>query len=409
MAVMVVLSTLANGVNYASSLVFSRVLEPVGFGELTSLLALSLVLAVPLGAAQTIVAERVAVARAAGDDTRVGWLIRHALGHVAMLGAIVGVLYVVSIPLVVSVLDIRQPGPVIALAPLVVLSFINPVTFGVLQGLERFVALGVVMFAVAGSRLLFGVPWALAGGGPGGAIAGQALGLLTVHLLTLWSLHRLLIARGTGAASSGLRRRLDVTALSASGAFVSFAILANLDLLLARLYLDGESAGIYAAIATVAKVVIFLPSAVALIMVPIAARAHARQGDSSRILKTSAGIVALAATACAVPAALAPELVVDVMFGAGYDAAKPGVLPAVLAGAGLAMLNLICIYTVAIRDRRWLWLLVGGVALQVAGIASFHDSPQQIAWVQVGVAGAVLLSNELLFHSLVPRWRRSRS
>ncbi|MDP9136342.1 MAG: hypothetical protein M3N56_16115, partial [Actinomycetota bacterium] len=148
------------------------------------------------------------------------------------------------------------------------------------------------------------------------------------------------------------------------------------------------------------------PSTVAIIMVPRAARAQAAQGNSSRVLKLSGLAVAATALICTLPAILAPGLVIEVMFGPGYEAAEPGVLPAVLAGTGLAMLNLLCIYTVAIRDRRWLWLLVGGVALQVVAIAVFHASPQQIAWAQVSVATAVLIANELMFHSLIPRPRR---
>jgi O-antigen/teichoic acid export membrane protein len=310
---------------------------------------------------------------------------------------------------VIGVLNIREPGPALALAPLVVLSFINPVTWGVLQGLQRFTALGMVMFAVAASRLLFGLPWALAGGGPGGAIGGQALGLLAVHVGAFFSLRNLLIRRGTGAATSGLRRRLDLPGISASATFVGFAILSNLDLVLARIYLTSHDAGIYAAIATVAKVVIFLPSAVAVIMVPNAARAEALEGTSSRVLKLSGAAVAGAAALCALPCIVAPGLVVDVMFGSRYQAAESGVLPAVLAGAGLAMLNLLCTYTVAIRDRRWLWLLIGGVVLQVALISLFHDSPQQIAWAQAGAALVVLAANELVLHRLVFRTRRRGS
>lgn len=405
LASVAVLTTAANVVNYASSLVFSRVLGPVGFGELTSLLALAMVLAVPLGAAQVVVAERVAVAREAGDDARVGYLVRHALGHVAALGLLVGGIFVAAIPLIVDGLDIRQPGPVIALAPFVVLQFINPVTCGVLQGLERFAALGVVLFAIASSRLIFGVPWAATGGGAGGAIAGQAIGLLAVHVLTAFSLRHLLIRRGTGAASSGMRRRLDVTALSASGAFVGFAVISNLDLVLARVFLDPEQAGVYAAVATVAKVVIFLPSVVAVIMVPKAARAHVT-GDAARVLKPAGAAVLAVVAACLIPALVAPGMIVDVMFGSGYEEAESGVLPAVLAGAALAMLNLLVTFTVAIRDRRWLWLLAGGVALQIAAIGLFHDSPAEVAWAQAAAAVFVLVANELLFHSLVPRPRR---
>jgi O-antigen/teichoic acid export membrane protein len=406
MAAMVVLYTAANVVNYSSSFVFSRILEPVGFGELTSLLALSLVLAVPTGAAQTVVAERVAVANAAGDLDRVRYLIRLGLGHVAAIAAVVGLVYVACIPLVIEVLGIRQPGPAIALAPLVVLTFIGPITVGVLQGLERFAALGFVIFGIAVSRLAFGVPWALGGGGAGGAIAGQALGIFVVTACVGIYYRNLLIGRGTGAATRGIRRRIDLHGLSASGAFVAFALISNLDLILARVYLDGEQAGIYAALSTVAKVVIFLPTAVAMIMVPSAARAHAATGTSARVLRMSAALVAASGLLVALPSAIAPGLIVELMFGPDYDAATSGVLPATLAGAGLAMLNLLCIYSVAIRDRRWMFLLVGGVGLQVAAISLFHGSPTQIAWAQAVIALAVLVANELLFHALLPLRRK---
>jgi O-antigen/teichoic acid export membrane protein len=405
MAAMAVLSTVANILNYASSLVFSRVLEPIGFGELTSLLALSIVLAVPLGAAQTVVAERITRARLAGEEDRVRYLIRYALGHVTVLSLIVGVIYVACIPLVVQVLDVREPGPAIALAPLVVLTFLNVVSQGVLQGMERFTAFGVLLFGMAISRLAFGVPWAYAGGGAGGAIAGQALGILVVNIALAWRYRDWLIGRGSGAASRGARRKLDLAGISASGAFVGFALLSNLDLVLARVYLDNHDAGVYAALATVAKVMIFLPSAVAVLMVPSAARAHAETGSGGRVLRLCAVLVAGAAVVCAIPALVAPDLVLKVMFGGGYEAAVDGVLPAVLAGAGLAMLNIVCVYSVTIRDRRWMFLLVGGVGLQIVALGLFHSSPEEIAWVQATVALVVLLVNEALFHSVRPRRR----
>lgn len=404
---MAVLATVANVVNYASGLVFSRVLEPVGFGELTSLLALAMVIAVPLGAAQTVVAERVATARAAGDEQRLRYLIRLALGHVAALGLAAGALYVVAIPLVIEVLDIREPGPAIALAPFIVLSFVSPVALGVLQGMERFMAFGLVILAIAASRIAFGVPWALSGGGAGGAIAGQALGLLVVSVGVGWRYKAWLLRRGTGAATRGLTRRLDLAALSASGAFVAFALLSNLDLLLARVYLDGHDAGIYAALATVAKVVIFLPSAVAVILVPLTVRDRATLGSGQRTLRISAAVVAATAAISVVLAVLIPGLVVRVMFGAEYEAAKAGVLPAVLAGAGLAMLNLLCVYSVAIRDRRWMIVLVSGLLVQVLAISLLHDSPVQVAWAQATVGLVVLIINELAFHPLVWRPRTS--
>lgn len=406
MLAMVVLTSLANALNYASSLVFSRVLAPVGFGELTSLLALSVVVSVPLGAAQTVVAERVSVASAMHDSDRLRYLVRYAVGHVAAVGAVVTAIYVACIPLVVGVLSIREPGPALALAPLIMISFITPVTAGVLQGLERYVAFGALLIATAASRLLFGIPWVVAGGGAGGAIGGQAGGIAVVTLIVGWRYRRLVRPRGSGAARSGLRRRVDLRAVAASGAFVGFALLSNLDILLSRLWLSIYHAGIYAAIATIAKIVIFLPSAVAVIMVPNAARAHAADGSSRRVLRFSALAIGGTAALCLIPAVLMPDVIVRVMFGEDYREAAAGVLPAVLAGSLLAVLYLLCVYSVTVRDHRWPLLLVAGVAVDVGAIGVFHASPASVIWAHAGAILVVLVANELFFTSLLPRrWR----
>lgn len=409
MTIMALLTAFANLLNYTSNLVFSRVLEPVGFGELTSLLALAVVISVPLAAAQTIIAEQIARARAARDVDRIRYLIRLSVGHVSTIAALVTAAYVFCIPLVMSALEIREPGPAIALAFLIPVTFFLPVVCGVLQGLELYIAFGVLLAATASSRLIFGVPWSLlAEGGAGGAIAGQALGLAVVLVLVGWRYRQLMPRRGSGAARRGLTRRLDLGEVTASGAFIGFALLSNLDLLLVRFYLDSTEAGVYAALATIAKIVVFFPAAVAVIMVPRAARAHAGESASSlRVLRVAALITLGAAIAVAVPGAVAPELLVSSMFGHDYEAAVGGVVPALVSGSLLAMLYLVCVYSVTIRHRRWVLLLVGGIALQVGLISLFHGAPAHVMWAQAATIALVLVANELLFHSLIPRRRGS--
>jgi hypothetical protein len=103
----------------------------------------------------------------------------------------------------------------------------------------------------------------------------------------------------------------------------------------------------------------------------------------------------------AVPAALAPHLLLRTMFGGKYLGVSGGVLPIVCAGAGLALLYLLVVYTVAIQDRRWVWLLASGVVVQVVSIAALHSSPVQIAVVQACVVVAVLIANEVIFHPVL--------
>ena len=406
-AVMVVLTTVASATNYASTLVFSRLLEPARFGDLTALLALSVVLAVPAGAAQTLIAERVAVLAAEGRTHELRYLIRHAFAHVQTLALVGGCVYALAIPIVTASLDLEGPGPAVALLPLLVSSFLIPVAFGILQGLDRFVALGVVTVLSAGSRIALGVPFVAVTGGAGGVLAAQAVGNILTLLLVGWLLREHLLRAGTGAATAGIRRRVDLTTLYAGAAFVAFALLSNLDVVLAKLFLSREESGHYAALSTLAKVILFLPAAVAVVMVPNAARARRSTGSSTRVLRVAAALVVATALGVALPAALVPEFVLTLMFGPAYAGAAPGVVPIVASGTGLALLYLIVVYSVAIRDRAWVRVLLAGVVAQAGGIALFHDSAVEVATAQAVAVAFVLVVNEVWFHSLVWRGRRA--
>jgi O-antigen/teichoic acid export membrane protein len=409
--IMMALTLLASGVNYASNLIFSRVLTPAGYGDFTALIALTVIVAVPSGAAQTIVADRLAAYGAAGDRTTIAYLIRHAAAHVLVYATVLGTLYLAAIPLINSVMDLQSSGSAVALAPMLVLSFFTPVAFGILQGLERYTALGLVMLWIAISRILFGVPWALSdfGHGPGGAFLGMAVGNLTALVVVWWIVRHQRAPAGTGAARAGAKRKVDAKTIAAGGAFVGFAFLSNFDVILAKLVLDSHGSGEYAALATVEKILVFLPGAVALLMVPSAAKARAGTGDAARVLRISALAVLAATVIVALPAVLAPRFVIETMFGPDYAEASGGVPPIALAGLGLALMYLLVVYTVAIKDRRWVLLLAGGMVLQVVAILLYHDSPAQVATAQAVTVWLVLLVNEILFHPLVRarRWVRA--
>ena len=84
---------------------------------------------------------------------------------VLYLAVLVSLVYAACIPLVVSAMDLEQPGPAIALTAFIGLAFLQPIALGVLQGMERFAAFGFMQLAIAVSRIALGVPWVLAGGG----------------------------------------------------------------------------------------------------------------------------------------------------------------------------------------------------------------------------------------------------
>jgi O-antigen/teichoic acid export membrane protein len=403
-AVMVILSTVAGGINYASNIVFSRMLTPSTYGELTALFSLVVIITVPTSAAQILIAERLATLRAQDNFGRIRYLLRYAGSHVALLSLFVGVIYAAAIPLVVQILHIAILGPALATLPLLVVSFFVSFCQGVLQGLERFRTLGFMLVTAAAGRIVVGVPWALfAGGGAGGPLAGQALGNVAVILATWWAVRDLHLPRGTGAARSGFRRRIDARALWASLGFVAFSLLSNFDVILAKAFLQPAASGRYAALVTIERMILFLPGAVAIVTVPRAARARVAAVDQTRVLRTAALVVGASVVVAIIPAAIDPRAVLVLMFGHSYAGAAGGVLPIVIAGGGFAMLDLLIAYTVSIGSRKPTYVLLGMLPLQAAAISIFHQSAVEIAIVQAVIVTIAIVGNEIVGHPLLRR------
>jgi O-antigen/teichoic acid export membrane protein len=401
------LSVVAGVLNYGSNIIFARLLKVSAYGDLTSLLSLFVVISVPLAAAQTRVAERTAAHTAAGDHERVRVVLRHAQAHMATLGVVATVLYCALIPLIVSALSLTNAMSAVALAAMIFIGFMFPALQGALQGLERWVVFGAVGLALGVGRLVFGVPLALLTGGAGGAIAGQALGMLVVLVAVVWVLRDQLRRGAGGAARSGIRRRPDVRGVSAGAAFVLFAVIANCDVVFAKLWMSPTEAGHYAALSTIGKIITYLPAAVAVVFVPSAAATSGHPERRARVLQGAALLVGAISLLAMIPAAADPHLLVRVMFGHSYASIAGGVVPIVVAGGGLALLYLLVTFSVVIDDRRWALLLVLGVTMQALGIGLFHASVTQVATVQAATVVTLLLINELGFHALIPRRRHA--
>ena len=169
--------------------------------------------------------------------------------------------------------------------------------------------------------------------------------------------------------------------MAAGGAFVGFAFLSNFDVILAN-----SSSTVTRPASTPrwrrwrrsssSSQALWLSDGAR------AAKARAGTGDAAPLLRVSALAVLAATIGVALPAVLAPHFVIETMFGPDYDDASGGVPPIALAGLGLALMYLLVVYTVAIKDRRWVLLLIEKNGVQVAAILLYQGFPAQVATAQ---------------------------
>ena len=442
----------ANAGNYAFNVVMAFLLGPEAYGALAALLALVLVGSVPGLALQAVVARRVALAGSGrapsgGSWPGVGWLVGRAGLALALLTVAIG-------PGLVLFLHLDSAVPVLwlalALAPTPLLFAVQ----GLLQGRERFGALAAVLLAGAGVKLAIGLALVAAGLGVSGAMAGVAAGGLLAALagLRLAARGSGVAAPAAGSPGQGaVDRRGDQpsgqgavdsrgsqpsgSATLPSGAppperavaarperaagarpegvagarpsstwwrevggattgLLGLFLLANVDVLLARHYLDRAAAGRYALGAVVAKIAFWAPQFVVTVIFPRLVGAT----DPRRLLGGSALLIAGFGGLLAGGLAVADRvgLIVPVL-GGGYEGLGP-LLPVFAAlGTGLALVQLLLFEGIATRDRRMGRAVVVALVAEVALIAGpLHGSVGQVAGAALAVVAALAVAGWLL-------------
>lgn len=374
-------SMLANIAAYLLHLPASRWLGPEGYGAFAALLSAQLLVAVPSLALQAVVAREL-VRGVPAEAVR-------SLGRrVALLVAFIAALAVLPVSLL---LDTPLAATAAALAPGPVLCLLATEQ-GLLQGAERFRALGVVLASAGAGKVVPAVAVLAAGGGVGTALAAGAVGVAVAWLVAfrIVAAHPGSSARETAPSSPGV-----AAVLAAGQVQLVMMALTSVDLLLARALLSPEDAGRYALGAVAAKAAFWLPQAVGTVLYPRMADPAGHRGAVRSAVGVLLGIGAVVVLGAAAAAPLVPVLV-----GADYQPVA-GLLWAFAAlGVTLSVLQAFLLATIA-SDRTveagiaWCGLALTAVAVWLA--------PREVA----GVLGAAL--GVVVVTTLVAGWRTFRT
>jgi O-antigen/teichoic acid export membrane protein len=188
---------------------------------------------------------------------------------------------------------------------------------------------------------------------------------------------------GTGRPGAGWWREVG----SATTGLLGLFLLANVDVLLARHYLDRAAAGRYALGAVVAKIAFWAPQFVVTVIFPRLVGV----ADPRRLLGGSAWLIAGFGGLLAGGLVLADGLgLVVPVLGGGYAGLGP-LLPLFAAlGTALALVQLLLFEGIATRDRRMGRAVAAALVAEVALVAGrLHGSVAQVAGTALAVAVAL--------------------
>ncbi len=384
-------SMVVNLCNYLFHIFMSRSLGPVDYGILVSLFSVFMIISVPAGVLQTVTTKYTSNFKAKGELAKIKVLLHQLLTRVSLFGIGGFILLSLLSGHIASFLHIPSRLPIVLVAVAVALGIICPVLQGTLQGLQKFFYFGTNMIIGGIGKLFFGILLVYMGLKVNGALLGLAMGSLAAFLFAIFPLRRQFSLDQTDCnfSLSPIYGYFFPVGLM----LLCFVLLTNIDLVLVKHFFDSSQTGHYAAASIVAKIILFLPGAIAMVMFPKTSELHALSKESKPVLKKSLLYTTLLSGGVLLLYLTIPSLIVKSLFGSQYIPTIP-----LIGIFGLAMLffsltNILLFYQISVHQLKFLKILVVATIVEVTLISLFHASLVQVILILVAVSLSLFLFN----------------
>jgi O-antigen/teichoic acid export membrane protein len=371
-------SLAVGALNYLYYPVVGRLLAPAAFGEVQTLVSIFLQLTIFLTVLSLVIVN---IVRNTEDEQQRNALV-FEFERFALLASL-GLLVVTLLfgPRLQAFLQFESAWPFPLLALCMVLSVPFILRGALLRGKQRFGLVSAGNLVAAGAKILFSALLVALGFGTIGAIAGiavaQGVGWAFVGILAF----RLGLKR-----QPGKRLRLpDMRLLRPElryGAFVLLGSLAitlqySLDVVIVKHYFDAHLAGLYAGIATVARIIFFLTASISQVLISSVRMDYGAQKNRLLLLRSAALLCALSLPALAL-LMLAPEPTIRLLMGSTYDALAHLLPKLGVAIFVVSIINLITSYYLALRRYGIAVAVFLGVAVTYGLMLWRHQTPEAV-------------------------------
>jgi len=370
-------SVAVGALNYLYYPVLGRMLEPAAFGEVQTLISLFLQLGIFLSVLSLVTVNIVANAE---DDQQRNNLVLEFERLALWVGVGLLVVTIVLQPTLKDFLHFTSAWPFALLAVALVATIPFSLRSAFLRGKQRFGLVSGANITASAAKLLGSVALVAAGLGTAGAIGGLLLAQSLACALVVWWSLRL------GLQKQQRRFRLpDIKLLLPELRYAALVLVASLvitvqysiDIIVIKHYFDAHTAGLYAGVASAARVIFFLTASIALVLMP-AVKLRNTGRENYMLLVKSLALFALVSLPVLVIFIWFPRPVIGNLMGESYTP-MADLLPRLsLAIFVISVLNLFVTYYLALRKYVIAAVAILGGLITYALMLANHGSPAAV-------------------------------
>jgi len=371
--------------NYLFNIFMGRMLGPVDYGILASLLSLTYIIGVPSQTINFVVSKYVAEMQGAKQWGKIAVFLKQIFKKVFILGIFAIILFFSLIFFLKNFLHLPSYFPLIILGIILFLSFIYPTATGGLLGLEKFTDLTINNILMIITKLGLGILLVYLGW----KVQGALLAIVISSLLVIsHAFYQLKLPKEQAVLNINVEKLLAYS----KGVFwtsLCLTALFNLDVILVKHFLSPTDAGYYAVLSLLGKIIFFITASVSTVLFPLSAKNHSQGKEDGSLLKLALFVVFLVSLTITLLYFSFPTFLISILFGASYLPATAYVGWIGIIFTFYSLINILVIYNLSIGRFNFLYFLILGIALQIGLLSFFHANLWQIIYVMIGVMGGI--------------------
>jgi O-antigen/teichoic acid export membrane protein len=385
-------SAVAGVANYLYYFVLARVLSVEEYGLLFSIGSLFYILTVPQETIRTVIAIFTTKYSSRKETGKIHKLMDFASKRIFLLSIIFFIIVLALTPLLTSILHTTfLPLAITSLLLLVV--FLQPVGWGVFQGLGRFKEMGInnsiemlIKFGLAITLVLL-LPLSIR---IFGALIAAPISAFFALLLSFWALKDIKKAKKTN-----IKEKLGKYSLATFLIFGLITLMYSVDVIIARYFFSARISGIYAGISLICKSLFFIATGIKRAMMPnlVKKNEQKQEKEVKSILKKVSLLMIILFGGFLLLSIFFPNQIVMVILGKKFLSAAPYLKYMIIAMAFFSFANLMVYYNLSINQNKKMTIrvLASAFFLEVVLLLFFHKTIQQFIQMMMIVNLALLI------------------
>lgn len=381
-AIMFMGSMGSNVSSYLYHLLMGRLLGPVGYGELSSLLSIFYIFTIPLNVGQLVLVKFISAFKAKGEVGQAKTLFLKVT-KTAVIGCL-GMLPVIILisPFVTTYLQIKTPGMFVLIYLIFIFSMLTVIMASVLQGYQKFVWVSILGAGAVLIKLFLSLP----------AVQFNVIGVLIATLISGVIAYVLnFIPLGfmfkTPALPMHLTKREAITfAIPTLLITLGMTSIYSTDMILVRHYFSAIDAGVYASLTVLGKIVFYATSVLGAVFYPVLSERHTKGENTEGIIRIGLLAVTFISSGITLLYFLFPNLIIKMLFGSSYLGGAPylGIF-----GIFLVLYSIGNMFTTTFlaTGKTKIWIVpVVCALLQIAGISVFHQNLLTVIYIDITIS-----------------------